>query len=87
MTYKEFMDWCNNRAADGCWGLNTAKACIQTIDIVQSAPFWRRKNVWKACEQQVVEKYVNPTNEKIREYLEGLNRMVTDEKDVRCGVL
>ena len=69
MTYKEFYRWCNDRASDGCWGLTEAIACIDVIDIMQSTPFWRRKKKWKEFEQYVVANFVNPTNEKIKEYL------------------
>lgn len=69
MTYKEFYQWCNDRASDGCWGLTEAIACIDVIDIMQSTPFWRRKKKWKEIEPFLVANYVNPTNEKIKEYL------------------
>ena len=70
MTYKEFVQWCNERACDGRWGLLTAMVCIDIIDSMCSTPFWRRKKKWKEYEQLVVTELVNPTNEKIREYLE-----------------
>lgn len=70
MTYKEFLQFCNERAADGCWGRQTAMYCIGVINIMQSTPFYRRKKKWNEYEQLVVTNFVNPTNEKIREYLE-----------------
>lgn len=33
MTFKEFESWCNDRAADGCWGIVTAIICIDNIVI------------------------------------------------------
>ena len=67
MTYKQFMRWYNERAADGCWGFITAKMCIEVIGIMQKTPFWLREKKWREYEQYVVENFVNPTNEKIRE--------------------
>lgn len=28
MKFKEFVNWCNERACDGCWGMLEAIACI-----------------------------------------------------------
>lgn len=39
MKYKEFVRWCNERACDGCWGLNTAMICINIINNMTSIPF------------------------------------------------
>ena len=69
MTYKEFLQWCNDRACDGCWGMLTAMVCIDIIEQMKSTPFWKRKKKWKEYEQKVVTELVNPTNEKIREIL------------------
>lgn len=68
MTYKDFAQWCNERACDGCWGLETALRCINIINLMQSTPFWKRKKKWQEYEQQIVTLFVNPTNEKIHEY-------------------
>ena len=35
MTYKEFRDFCNRRAADGRWGLSQAITCIRVLDIIE----------------------------------------------------
>lgn len=67
MTYKEFMRWCNERACDGCWGKETCIRCLVIIEKVKKEPFWQRKKKWREYEQYVVERLVNPTNEKIRE--------------------
>jgi len=44
MKYKEFSSWCNERACDGFWGLETAIVCIDIINRIQSKPFWKREN-------------------------------------------
>lgn len=65
MTYKEFTAWCNERACDGCWGTETAKVCLGVIDIIKSAPFWRRKKLWLVIKDDV-EVVVSITNDKLR---------------------
>lgn len=67
MTFKEFVEWCNNRACDGCWGIIEAMACIDIISKIRKLPFWKRKKAWKEKEQQVLDEIVNPINRKIEE--------------------
>lgn len=43
MKFKEFVNWCNERACDGCWGMLTAMASIDLIQQVRKIPFWRRE--------------------------------------------
>lgn len=40
MTYKEFRDWCNRRAADGCWGIGEVSICMAAIHEVESVHSW-----------------------------------------------
>ena len=67
MTYKQFRQWCNERACDGCWGHDTAVCCIRILDDMQKIPFWRRKKTWKKIETRVLYAVVNPVNQKIQE--------------------
>lgn len=67
MTFKEFVIWCNERACDGCWGMNEATICIAIISEIKNKPFWKRKKEWKKFEDEVVTKIVNPINKKIEE--------------------
>lgn len=67
MTFKEFVIWCNDRACDGCWGMNEAMICIAIVEGVKNKPFWKRKKEWKKLEDEVVTKIVNPINKKIEE--------------------
>ena len=60
MTFKEFNKWCNERAADGCWSLNTAITCIAINVYMNKVPFYRRKKVWKEY-QYVAEQIVRET--------------------------
>lgn len=60
MKFKEFKNWCNNRATDGCWSLAQAKYCIDLIELIQAYPFWKREKVWKKYEEKF-EKIYNLT--------------------------
>ena len=67
MTFKRFVEWCNNRACDGCWGMTEVMACIDIISEIRKLPFWKRKKAWKEKEPQVLDEIVNPINKKIEE--------------------
>lgn len=67
MTFKEFVEWCNERACDGCWGMIEAMACMDIVSNIRKLPFWKRKKAWKEKEQQVLDEIVNPINRKIEE--------------------
>ena len=53
MKYKEFIAWCNARAADGCWSLNTAIVCSQIMDRINKLPFWKREKEWQKMREEV----------------------------------
>lgn len=56
MKFKEFVNWCNERACDGCWGMLEAIACINLINEIMKIQFWKREKIWKEnYEQQVLE--------------------------------
>ena len=67
MTFKEFREWCNDRACDGCWGMNAATICIGVISEINDKPFWKRKKAWKKIEKAVIPFIVEPINKKIEE--------------------
>ena len=69
MKFSEFLEWCNHRACDGCWGMQTAMFCAETIREVRKQPFWKREKYWQTLnkERGIVEKVVIPINEKIKE--------------------
>jgi hypothetical protein len=67
MTLKQFKQWCNERACDGCWGFNDAKFCIELLDDMNKIPWWRRKKVWNGIANRVEFAVVNPINKKIQE--------------------
>ena len=47
MKFKEFVNWCNERACDGCWGMSEAITCIGIMNEVKEKPFWKREKYWK----------------------------------------
>ena len=47
MKYKEFEQWCNERACDGRWSMQTAIACIEIMKEVNKQPFWKREKYWR----------------------------------------
>lgn len=66
MKYKEFVAWCNQRACDGRWGMNTAICCIVVVNHINKIPFWKRERVWKQTfESTILNEFVCPTNELI----------------------
>ena len=71
MTFKEFSAWCNQRACDGMWGLNTALACMEVGKAIRGKPFWKREKEWKKWNADwcIEEIFVNGTNEKIAEIM------------------
>lgn len=67
MKYKEFSDWCNARAQDGCWGMKEARICISILNEIERKPFWRREKIWKFdYEHYIVSNIIIPINDKIR---------------------
>ena len=71
MTFKKFSDWCNQRAADGCWDMASALACTEILNKVRQKPFWKREKVWKQLyKKSVVDNIVIPIENKIKEVYE-----------------
>lgn len=72
MRYKQFVDWCNCRAADGCWGINEAIICIDVMKTVDTFPFFIRDKVWHTYhEDYILQNIVTPIDEKISKLLKG----------------
>lgn len=75
MKFKQFVEWCNERACDGCWGMLEAMACIDLIETINKKPFWKREKFWREeYEQRVLEKIINPISDKIKEMEHGQNK-------------
>ena len=71
MTFKEFCDWCNDRACDGFWSSDTAITCCFIVANIRKKPFWKREKIWQRLnrEKEIVKYYVERTNERIEVYL------------------
>ena len=69
MKFKQFAQWCNERACDGCWGRFEAILCISICESVSELPFWKREKEWQKIDKElkIFEKVVKPTNKKIEE--------------------
>lgn len=72
MKFKEFVNWCNERDCDGCWGMLEAIACINLINEIMKIQFWKREKIWKEnYERQVLEEIINPIEKKLEEMENG----------------
>ena len=72
MTYREFRDWCNQRACDGCLGMLEALTCCDIIGKMQMLPFWMRERIWRKSEaREIAQEIVDATNRKIQKVLGG----------------
>ena len=67
MKFKEFTDWCNRRACDGCWGMTEAICCCETAEAVYKFPFWKREKMWREIYRDNIMPVVNATNQRIKE--------------------
>lgn len=66
MKYKEFNDWCNERACDGRWGLKEAILCVGICETISNKPRWRREKAWQKHElRMTAEEIVTETNKLI----------------------
>lgn len=69
MTFKQFTNWCNERACDGHWGMLEAIVCMDIGTKINKLPFWKREKAWKGqYENSVVNEIINPTEKKIAEF-------------------
>lgn len=72
MKFKEFVDWCNDRACDGCWGISAVVICTNIVREVREQSFWKREKYWREqYEKEVLEKIVKPIDEKRKEMLQS----------------
>lgn len=70
MKFKEFVKWCNERAADGCWGMQTAMICANIMSEIRAIRWWKRNKFWKQnYEQDVVNDIIIPIDEKRKTWL------------------
>ena len=67
MKYKEFVDWCNQRACDGCWSMGTAIYCMDIMKKIGGLPFWKRENEWRKIKDEVEKDVVSIIEAKIKQ--------------------
>lgn len=65
MTFKEFNEWCNRRACDGCWSMGTAIYCIELGRKIKALPFWKREKAWNEVKDFVEKEIVQVIEEKM----------------------
>lgn len=71
MRFKEFSNWCNDRACDGCWGMKEAVICSNICQEIYRLPFWKREKAWQDLyEKFITTNIVIPINKKIIEVME-----------------
>ena len=62
MTYKQFGNWCNKRAADGCWPLSIALTCCEEYSKVLKLSFFKRRKKLKENIPEEFEEIVEVIN-------------------------
>lgn len=65
MTFKEFNEWCNRRACDGYWSMNTAIYCIEIGREINALPFCKREKTWNEVKDFVEKEIVQVIEEKM----------------------
>lgn len=53
MKYKEFVDWCNDRACDGYWSMMDAAACIDIMHHVESFTIMKREEQFQKLAEEI----------------------------------
>ena len=66
-TFKEFIEWSNERAADGFWGMNVAMICIDIHHHIMKFPFWKREKEFQKLKDELNKEIIIPINELIDE--------------------
>ena len=70
MNFKEFAAWCNDRTADGYWGMMEAICCCDAASKIYKQPFWKREKIWQMQYKDDVMPIVEATNKKIKEIVQ-----------------
>ena len=83
MTFKEFNEWCNCRACDGCWSANTATYCTAICRKINALPFWKRKKAWDEAKDFIEKEIVQVIDKKIALIRASEQKMNESTKRVR----
>lgn len=63
-TFKEFIEWFNERAADGFWGgASTPLICMDIYAYIKKFPFWRREKEFQKLKDELNKEIIIPVNE------------------------
>ena len=62
MTYKEFCNWCNERACDGRWGMALAASCSECISDCQKKIWFKREKYFQKEYSESVERVMKYWN-------------------------
>ncbi len=75
MTFKQFIQWYDERAWDGGCGYYAALQCLEVIQDVRKQPFWKREKYWK-------HHYMHST---VIEIVEKTNQLILERlRDEQC---
>lgn len=73
ITLHEFGIFCNQRACDGCWNMESAIRCMSIYKECIQQPFWKRNRYFKDHYGEIMTKFVEDTNKEIHKRKEGKN--------------
>ena len=63
-TFKEFIEWFNERVADGFWGgASTPLICMDIYAYIMKFPFWRREIEFQKLKDELNKEIIIPVNE------------------------
>ena len=65
ISFKQFSEWCNKRAADGKWGMANAVECSTLCSDMYTVFFLKREKVWKEKYEPRMRELVNEIERKI----------------------
>ena len=83
MTFKEFNEWCNCRARDGCWSANTSIYCMAICRKISALPFWKRKKAWDEVKDFIEKEIVQVIDKKIALIRASEQKMNESTKRIR----
>lgn len=67
ITLKEFGVFCNERACDGCWNMESAIRCVEIYQECLRQPFWKRNKYFQEYYGEIITKFVENTNKEIEQ--------------------
>lgn len=80
ISFKQFSAWCNERAADGKWGMDNAIECSRLCSDMYKVFFLKREKVWKEKYEPRMRELVNEIERKIELAKEGKLKAEMDAK-------